>query len=114
VNKIRTDIATKRPKLNAPVRIKNLRNMHEKSLPRRPTSTGASLRMRIIVQRIHDPWNCKIRTGPACKVGDHTQADAAAAAAPPSGMVNVVEPCDGTGTRDWPLPGPIQELAPDP
>ena len=22
--------------------------------------------------------------------------------------------CDGTGTRDWPLPGPIQELAPDP
>jgi hypothetical protein len=22
--------------------------------------------------------------------------------------------CDVTGTRDWPLPGPIQELAPDP
>jgi hypothetical protein len=22
--------------------------------------------------------------------------------------------CDGPGTRDWPLPGPIQELAPDP
>jgi urease gamma subunit len=27
---------------------------------------------------------------------------------------SVAELCDGTGTRDWPLPGPIQELAPDP
>jgi hypothetical protein len=34
-----------------------------------------------------------------------------------SGRVGALAPelhCDVTGTRDWPLPGPIQELAPDP
>jgi hypothetical protein len=41
VNEIRTDIAMKGIKLNAQVMIKNLQNMHEKSLP----PTGAQRRM---------------------------------------------------------------------
>ncbi len=59
-NKIRTDIAMMATKLNAQVIIKNLQNMHEKSLP--PTGRG-------------EGWNWSIRTGPACKEGDHTRAD---------------------------------------
>jgi hypothetical protein len=39
VNKIRTDIAMIGTKLNAQVIIKNLQNMHAKSLP--PRATGA-------------------------------------------------------------------------
>ena len=46
VNKIRTDIAMMRIKLNAQVIIKNLQNMHEKSLPPR----GARKRMELEYQ----------------------------------------------------------------
>jgi hypothetical protein len=59
VNKIRTDIARIGTKLNAQVIIKNLQNMHAKSLP----PTGAQ-----------GEWSWNIRTGPACKAGDHTRA----------------------------------------
>jgi hypothetical protein len=54
-------------KLNAQVAIKNLQNMHAKSLP----PTGA---------RGRKIWNWNmimmIRTGPACKARDHTRAGA--------------------------------------
>ena len=60
LNKIRTDIAMMATKLNAQVIIKNLQNMHEKSLP--PTVRG-------------EGWNWRIRTGPVCKAGGHTRAD---------------------------------------
>jgi hypothetical protein len=43
MNKIRTDIAMMATKLNAQVIIKNLQNMHEKSLP----PTGARRRMEL-------------------------------------------------------------------
>jgi hypothetical protein len=46
VNKIRTDIAMRGIKLNAQVIIKNLQNMHEKSLP----PTGARRRMELEYQ----------------------------------------------------------------
>ena len=46
VNKIRTDIAMMGTKLNAQVSIKNLQNMHEKSLP----PTGARKRMELEYQ----------------------------------------------------------------
>ena len=46
LNKIRTDIAMMATKLNAQVIIKNLQNMHEKSLP----STGARKRMELAYQ----------------------------------------------------------------
>ncbi len=52
-------------KLNARVIIKNLQNIHAKSLP--PTGLGAER---------EGEWNCiHIRTGPACKAGDNTRAD---------------------------------------
>ena len=41
-------------KLNAQVIIKNLQNMHEKSLPAHPRGRG-------------EGWNWSIRTGPVCK-----------------------------------------------
>jgi hypothetical protein len=71
VNKIRTDIAM----LNAhwQVTIKNLQNMHAKSLPR----AHGSLRRRDS-EREGDStrsWNTSTRTGRACKAGDHTRAD---------------------------------------
>ena len=47
-------------KLNAQVIIKNLQNMHEKSLP----PTGARRRMELEYQ----DW-------PVCKAGDHARAD---------------------------------------
>ncbi len=56
-------------KLNAQVMIKNLRNMRERS-PFRPRR-GAL--------KNEDGTAQSIRTGPACKVGDHTQADATTA-----------------------------------
>jgi hypothetical protein len=59
VNKIRTDIAMLGTKLNAQVIIKNLQNMHAKSLP--PTGEGDS------------EWSWNIRTGPAYKAGDHAR-----------------------------------------
>ncbi len=63
VNKTRTDMAMIGTKLNARVIIKNLQNMHAKSLP----PTGAER---------EGEWNyIHIRTGPACKAGDHTRAD---------------------------------------
>ena len=46
----------------AQVIIKNLQNMHEKSLP----PTGARRRMELAG---------RIRTGPVCKAGGHTRAD---------------------------------------
>ena len=46
VNKIRTDIAMMAIKLNAQVIIKNIQNMHEKSLP----PTGARRRMELEYQ----------------------------------------------------------------
>ncbi len=46
-------------KLNAQVIIKNLQNMHAKSLP--PTGEGDS------------EWSWNIRTGPAYKAGDHAR-----------------------------------------
>ena len=54
------DIATIGTKLNAQVIIKNLQNMHAKSLP----PTGARARLELEYQ----DW-------PACKAGDHTRAD---------------------------------------
>jgi hypothetical protein len=48
VNKIRTDIAMIGTKLNAQVIIKNLQNMHAKSLP--PTVTGARGRIELEYQ----------------------------------------------------------------
>ena len=67
MNKIRTDIATIGTKLNAQVTIKNLQNMHAKSLRHfRP-------------QEREGEWSWNIRTGPACKAGDHTRADPKAA-----------------------------------
>ena len=60
VSKVRSDIAMMATKLNAQVIIKNLQNMHEKSLP--PTGRG-------------EGWNWSIRTGPVCKARDHARAD---------------------------------------
>jgi hypothetical protein len=65
VSKIRTDIAMMGTKLNAQVIIKNLQNMHEKSLP----PTGARRRMELEYQ----DW-VRLR-----KAGDLTRADAMAA-----------------------------------
>ncbi len=50
-------------KLNAQVIIKNLQNMHEKSLP--PTAARGR----------GEGWSWSIRTGPVCKAGDHARAD---------------------------------------
>ena len=66
VSKIRTDIAMMATKPNARVIIKNLQNMHEKSLP--PTGARRSLRMELAYQ-------ARAGTGPACKAGDHARAD---------------------------------------
>ena len=69
-------------KLNAQVMIKNLQGMHEKSLP----PTGARGRMFFCRSNFNDGTQtargrieCEIRTGPACKAGDHTRADATTA-----------------------------------
>jgi hypothetical protein len=67
LSKIRTDIAMMAIKLNAQVIIKNLQNMHEKSLP--PTGTGARRRMELAYQ---DWARLQAR---ACKAGDHRRAD---------------------------------------
>ncbi len=69
VNKIRTDIATIGTKLNAhwQVTIRNLQNMHAKSLPR---AHGSAREIRaqagILVPGLGPPQ---------CKAGDHTRAD---------------------------------------
>ncbi len=63
MNKIRTDIAMIGTKLNAQVIIKNLQNMHARSLP----PTGARARLELEYQDLPQ-W-------PACKAGDHTRAD---------------------------------------
>jgi hypothetical protein len=57
-------------KLNAQVIVKNLQNMHAKSLP----PTGARLR---VGGRGLGDWSRNIKTasGPACKAEDHTRAD---------------------------------------
>ncbi len=68
----------KATKLNAQVTIKNLQNMHEKSLP----PTGARGRMELEYQ----DW-------PGCKAGDHTRVDQRPLTS--SGVADVVEPRDG-------------------
>ncbi len=60
VSKVRSDIAMMATKLNAQVIIKNFQNMHQKSSHPRGRGEG---------------WKWRIRTGPACKVGDHARAD---------------------------------------
>ena len=67
LNKIRTDIVMMATKLNAQVIIKNLQDFSTGRICTRSLSRPRRVR--------GEGWNWRIRTGPACKAGDHTRAD---------------------------------------